>query len=147
MEIKDKLTIIKCINVVSTPAITKGERNALEKQRGIQEQWFANNLSLIEARKGLRMKNRTMIKNLQNMTNPNKIVVNLILNNMQNLFETEKAKLYCDELKYIMINNKNVDNINTPNLHLLLKTEKIYSWISNTILALILILIYIYFIK
>ena len=142
---KEKKIIVKCINVVMTASLAKGEKSSLEKSRYFQIKYLGENLSLIEARRGLNMKNSTMIKELKSLSESSKQYLIEILSDMENNFETEKAKLYCQELTFLLSSNSDVNTYNTPNLSLSLKAEKVFSWIYYIILFTIIYFIYKYF--
>ncbi len=146
MEKKDKLIIIKCINIVITPMLIKG-KSGVEINRMFQNKYIGEDLSFIEARKGLRMKVRKFINEIHLLSDSSKNYMIILLQDLEETIENEKSKLYCQELIYLISNEDYPNIFTTPNITALVKTEIIFSIISFILVVVLLYFSYNYLIK
>lgn len=120
-----------------TPAITSNS-DTLNIARNSLSKFIGEDIITEEDIKiGTKMKNSTAINNLTEFSTSTKEIFISIINSLESELQNTKSSNYSFELKEILNSKNKLNKATHPNLHLLIKTEKVFDRLIYLVIVII----------
>jgi len=137
MNSKEIQTIVKGVHILMTPAITSNS-DTLNIARNSLSKFIGEDIITEEDIKiGTKMKNSTAINNLSEFSPSSKEIFISIINSLESELHNNKSSNYSLELKEILNSKNKLNKAAHPNLHLLIKTEKVFDRLIYLVIIII----------